>query len=744
MSSIQILCHNTRSPGVVFPAMQAQKRRKIRLACGPCRDRKTRCDGGQPVCKSCETRGMEGKCSYEKGSLRANLPVAEIESRLRRLEQGELPRVMAGNHNQTEQQPKKASALPVETHLSIPPDSPFGASGNSATFNINQTLAGTNLNPETSLHGASSNVAFISLVKDAVNLPAQSSGEKGPNTTDNLGDPEALSTLKMPPTMSFIVLPERQVADALVECFKENIHPVFPVMHWPSFLRSYESLWFPSQKENHTPYNDEFGKAVFHSTVNIIFALGCQYYDRFSPEKSIDLAHEFYERSRKLTAIDCLDTLSISILQMLLLTGVYLKSTRYANRCWNVIGVALRVAQSLGLHQQRNSTQNESQLTREMKRRVWYCCIALDKVTATTFGRPKLLSKPGIGDAPEAIDDEFLQQEGEGQQPCGLPARMACTAYSYGLFDILDDVLSTFYSQNSSVDSNACPNDLRRTSLQSLFDVLTMNSRLDDLVNGIPSHLKMETDLGIYEERLRKCFELQRGVLYCRCLYIRLLMLRPWLLSAIPNDTKPSETPGTYSTPLDHNSSIEIKKLCVFTAQSIVDILCDSLDRPPQKATWHAVYCMFSMFLDKIITLHASFLLAYSDVAVSFAAATVLLAGALCPEISVDLESSVNIVYWNKILKVLSYNKVQLYCTNPSIELLEACRTQILNAKHKGDQNKDQDKQLGHTIPVGPMSGPPVDWTASEDLAFYDLMNFDPLGESWFQDQATTGFDNWP
>jgi hypothetical protein len=39
-----------------------RKRRKVSLACAPCRERKIRCSGEKPVCASCHRRSEE--CNY--------------------------------------------------------------------------------------------------------------------------------------------------------------------------------------------------------------------------------------------------------------------------------------------------------------------------------------------------------------------------------------------------------------------------------------------------------------------------------------------------------------------------------------------------------------------------------------------------------------------------------------------------------------------------------------------------------
>ena len=45
-----------------------RKRRRIPLACNPCRDRKMRCDGRRPVCVSCQKRRKSDSCVYETNS----------------------------------------------------------------------------------------------------------------------------------------------------------------------------------------------------------------------------------------------------------------------------------------------------------------------------------------------------------------------------------------------------------------------------------------------------------------------------------------------------------------------------------------------------------------------------------------------------------------------------------------------------------------------------------------------------
>lgn len=179
--------------------------------------------------------------------------------------------------------------------------------------------------------------------------------------------------------LSASVFPPRQTADDLARCFWEYVHPVFPVLHKTSFMDRYASIWSGSGSKTLSGPEVELDEAVFASTLNLVFALGSKYSECVPPTQRASLAQSFYQRSRAIYRFEMLDSASVPIVQMLLLTGVYLQSDHQANRCWNVIGLAIRVAQSLGLHVESPRHIRLSQKEREMRRRIWHNCLNLDK-----------------------------------------------------------------------------------------------------------------------------------------------------------------------------------------------------------------------------------------------------------------------------------------------------------------------------------------------------------------------------
>ncbi|CAK7240023.1 MAG: hypothetical protein STHCBS139747_001458 [Sporothrix thermara] len=69
---------------------ERQRRRKVTLACEPCRERKSRCDGRKPICSTCEHRslGLE-QCIYKAGNARtasSDEYTRALHERIRQLE----------------------------------------------------------------------------------------------------------------------------------------------------------------------------------------------------------------------------------------------------------------------------------------------------------------------------------------------------------------------------------------------------------------------------------------------------------------------------------------------------------------------------------------------------------------------------------------------------------------------------------------------------------------------------------
>ncbi|KAF4852439.1 Sorbicillinoid biosynthetic cluster transcription factor sor3 [Colletotrichum siamense] len=360
------------------------------------------------------------------------------------------------------------------------------------------------------------------------------SGPDGPgNETESTPNVLGFSTVqpKSPdPLPEPVMLPERWLADSLMESFWEFVHPVFPILHKPSFIASYEALWKPTKDRNH---KRDFKDVVFHSTLSIVLALGSQRTDQVSVAEQANFADKFYKQSVKLVSVDTLDHSSLQVVQLLLLRGVYLHYT---------------------------------------------------SLTATTFGRAVLLSRQYSTPAPAIIDDEYLSDITEGSQAVGRPSYLACFVHSLALFDVLKEILAKFYGEGDG------SSDLKSRSLS---DVLQLSAKLDDLNDSFPVYLREGASLSQYDESVKGSLQMQANILKSRVLWIRLLLLRPLLLVEA-KQTAQTRRDSPNSSALSESFGHAANTLCVSTAHGVLQEMYEKLGSVRQNSAWHVLLFTFA------------------------------------------------------------------------------------------------------------------------------------------------------
>lgn len=106
-----------------------------------------------------------------------------------------------------------------------------------------------------------------------------------------------------------------------------------------------------------------------------------------------------------------------------------------------------------------------------------------------TFGRPKMISSSRRVPLPLLVDDEHLLHDREGFQPSGTPSYMFLTVYSSQLFEILDEVLSTFYPDGSR-PSATTPEGVGLQAREMLSKIEPLNKRLEMFYDSLPAHVR--------------------------------------------------------------------------------------------------------------------------------------------------------------------------------------------------------------------------------------------------------------
>lgn len=128
-----------------------------------------------------------------------------------------------------------------------------------------------------------------------------------------------------------------------------------------------------------------------------IFAIGACYEGIAEPEDQdvdgpeMSLQHQRYFEHATAIAQKYTSKHTVDFVCALLAQCFYLLATCQTDRCWTTLGLAVRIAQSIGLHVEDERCPDLGRslaAPREQRRRVWYSIFILDRLVAMQLGRP--------------------------------------------------------------------------------------------------------------------------------------------------------------------------------------------------------------------------------------------------------------------------------------------------------------------------------------------------------------------
>ena len=282
------------------------------------------------------------------------------------------------------------------------------------------------------------------------------------------------------------VLPTRKTADSLMNFYWQLVHPLYPFVDKEGICTVYQSLW-----QSDGPVYDEPNDLC---ALNIIFALACQLSPNIKLEQRKATAEVYFCRARHLLNYDMWQTGSFQLVQCLLIFGQYLQSSSNPHQCWMVIGLAVRTAQSLGLHLPETSARIRSPRRQQMARKVWYGCVLMDTILSMTYGRPTMIESRAVTvvPLPLAVDEQYISRNTRSGsiQPKSQPATMAFYVQALLLNKILHDILRTFYKPSATVDTDVYETWFRSgPNLGGERSFLELDKALTLWSNCLPSHL---------------------------------------------------------------------------------------------------------------------------------------------------------------------------------------------------------------------------------------------------------------
>jgi hypothetical protein len=177
-------------------------------------------------------------------------------------------------------------------------------------------------------------------------------------------------------------LPQRSVTDGLVQLYKLKVQPMYPALHEPTLDRDIDAVY--AHGDAATDYQQFICRMVI--------AVSLQKADAIYA----GLADSYY-----LAALKYLDAVvrpkDLRTLQCFALMAEYSLLTPTRTAIYYVVGLAVRLAQALGLHEEKSIVRARKDgtvdvLEVDMRRRVFWCILAMDYGLAHSLGRPAIMA----------------------------------------------------------------------------------------------------------------------------------------------------------------------------------------------------------------------------------------------------------------------------------------------------------------------------------------------------------------
>ncbi|KIW29792.1 uncharacterized protein PV07_05580 [Cladophialophora immunda] len=452
-------------------AARPRKRRRIALACSNCRHRKSRCDGGRPKCSLCNEMGCE--CSYEQAGTTTSLTVgrnylSRLEQRLEDIEST----MKAMQQTQSASQTDTAhvhqfanSSLPSAPDSALPPEPSAQYSADAEMGEIDTSedaidgMGAIKFTDEedSGYFGPSSNVAFVRHISLAL-AKASGQGHAIGTGTNSLtaaaewmrvtrphyvhGEINESALDRSRRSVNIYGLPPEAYTWRLIKEYFQKTGQLLPFIHEESFCETY----FQLKRTNFT-----MARRTWLGLLNMILAMATTLtVDGYtSSEERIAESDVYYQRANGLCERESRANISLELVQYLLIVGQYLQGTQKSVRAWTVHGLAVTTAFQLGLHSPRTN-QDFSPLESEIRKRVWFGCILLDRTLSMTYGRPCMIPEKYVKLELPTADIQVM-----GQTPrTDVRQRMDAMYFraTIALYSVMYQIIDTCYGQNLGLE----------------------------------------------------------------------------------------------------------------------------------------------------------------------------------------------------------------------------------------------------------------------------------------------------
>ncbi|RIA85029.1 fungal-specific transcription factor domain-containing protein [Glomus cerebriforme] len=399
---------------------QTIRRKRLTQACDACRKKKVKCSGDKPSCNNCTRLGLT--CTYLPSTRKRGPRVGLVESLEKRLQQMEKllqPLKEQGIVDDAEdkkpvKKPRLSKNSETNSHISANPYTPnvfnnspqqsFGQTEFINTFSRTPLVEQQSQQEQTSNADRSDNITSEEEEGTDLLFFGKSSANPGfHNQREAFVHCDRDPPIKSEPSE----INEQSSPSDSNHSAEEIpiISPITDIVSQSDIILDLVSCYFRYLDIQITMFHEAtFMKQLRQEKVSkfLIYAM-CAVSARYSEHPSI-IQKIPYMAGQHFAAIalnnylfDTFDSPTIEHVQGLILITIHMYGIGKGPRAWMFTGMAVRMAQELGLHKIDEAAfklKTEGQfIQREIKRRTWWSCFRLDRFAACALGRPTLIDE---------------------------------------------------------------------------------------------------------------------------------------------------------------------------------------------------------------------------------------------------------------------------------------------------------------------------------------------------------------
>lgn len=387
IQNVPITSYHQSSSSSVSAASVARSKR-VSTACDFCRKRKKKCDFRYPNCSACTRAGV--RCTIPPPGpqvANASVPRDQLENLQKRVQW--LEDIVRRKTGITAAELATGSSVDGEGD----PDWWYQVPAMVATGDTRPATAGASVSSPSTAHTPSA-AGGSSTGGPAV---SESLGTGLPNVGEIFRDqlehrrPSVARPLASSPRV--LKLSSLEEAEKVAGNYFDSMGYQYPFLHRLEFLGQLRRL-----------YSGEVPSPEFHYSYHITIAIALLI-------KSADDAQtaEFYRASQETLPL-ALQNEDLPAVRALLSLALYTMFATTGPSVWHVLGSTMRLATSLGLHKARPSA---NAVEEEMSKRAFWSLYNLDRLIATTLGRPLGIADEDITvDLPREFNDDWTEAPG--------------------------------------------------------------------------------------------------------------------------------------------------------------------------------------------------------------------------------------------------------------------------------------------------------------------------------------------